>query len=192
VAERLMRPDMYSGWGVRTLSSGVAAYNPVSYHLGSIWPHDNSMIAAGLSRYGQDGPARRIFGALFEAAAGFASFRLPELFCGYARQGGESHPVHHPVACSPQAWAAGALPHVLWTLLGLRADATAGRLRVLRPVLPAWLDWVELVGVPVGSARVDLRFDRRGEDGRAALDARVRQGELIVEHVQEVLAAEAF
>jgi glycogen debranching enzyme len=192
VAERLMQADMFSGWGVRTLSSEVGAYNPVSYHLGSVWPHDNGLIAAGMRRYGQDAPALRIFGALFEAAAGFADFRLPELFCGYARQGGESHPVRYPVACSPQAWAAGALPHVLWTLLGLRADATARRLRVVQPVLPGWLDWVELVGVPVGSARVDLRFDRRGDDGRTELDARVRSGELTVEHVPRVLAPDAF
>jgi glycogen debranching enzyme len=192
VAERLMAPDLFSGWGVRTLSSEAGGYNPVSYHLGSVWPHDNGLIAAGLRRYGQDAPALRIFATLFEAAAGFTGFRLPELFAGYARQGGESHPVRYPVACSPQAWAAGALPHVLWTLLGLRADALAGRLRVVRPVLPEWLDWVELVGVPIGPARVDLRFDRRRADGRVQVDARVRQGDLTVEHLPELLPPDAF
>jgi glycogen debranching enzyme len=192
VAERLMAPDLFSGWGVRTLSSEAGGYNPVSYHLGSVWPHDNGLIAAGMRRYGQDAPALRIFATLFEAAAGFTAFRLPELFAGYARQGGESHPVRYPVACSPQAWAAGALPHVLWTLLGLRADALAGRLRVVRPVLPDWLDWVELVGVPVGPARVDLRFDRRRADGRVQVDGRVRHGTLTVDHLPELLPPDTF
>jgi glycogen debranching enzyme len=180
VAERLMRPDMFSGWGIRTLSAEARPYNPVGYHVGSVWPHDTALIAAGLRRYGHDRAALTLFSALFDAAAGFAAFRMPELFCGYARLEGETHPVRYPVACSPQAWAAGALPHALWTLLGLRADALTGRLRLVGPVLPDWLDWVELVGVPVGPARVDLRFTRR-PDGRAEPDARVTAGRLEVE-----------
>jgi glycogen debranching enzyme len=163
VAERLLAPDMFSGWGIRTLSTDAVAYNPISYHLGSVWPHDNGLIAAGLCRYGHGAAARRVFSALFDAAAGFRDYRLPELYCGYPRRDDEERPVRYPVACSPQAWAAGALPHVLWNLLGLRADALGGRLRVVHPCLPDQVDWLDLHGIKVGRADVDLRFERAGE-----------------------------
>lgn len=191
VAERLMQPDMFSGWGVRTLSSGATAYNPVSYHLGSVWPHDNGLIAAGLRRYGQDEPALRIFGALFQAAANFRDERLPELFCGFER-GEEQAPIRYPVACSPQAWAAGSLPHTLWTLLGLRADALERRLRVVRPRLPASLDWLEIEGVPVGDAVVDLRFEREGSDGPIRVRPTVHTGRLDVVHSEDLPAPDDY
>ena len=162
VSERLRQPDMFSGWGIRTLSSAEKAYNPISYHLGTVWPHDNALIAAGFERYGLDEAALAVFGALFDAAAGMNHYRLPELFSGYERREGEQRPVGFPVACSPQAWAAGAIPHVLWTTLGLRANAPENRLRIVRPVLPPWLDWLELQNIRVGKACLALRFERTG------------------------------
>jgi glycogen debranching enzyme len=184
VVERLMQPDMFSGWGVRTLSSEARAYNPLSYHLGSVWPHDNGLIIAGFCRYGYDAVALKILDALFTAASNFSEYRMPELYCGYQRQR-ERQPVRYPVACSPQAWAAGAIPHSLWTLLGLRANALHNTLRVVRPVLPLGLDWLEMKGVQVGASRVDLRFERAGQGGEVKVDWRVRQGDLKVVLVGE-------
>jgi glycogen debranching enzyme len=181
VAERLLGPDMFSGWGVRTLSSAEVTYNPMSYHLGSVRPHDNSLIVAGLRRYGLDAAALRICGGLFEAATRFRDFRLPELFCGFPRNDAENEPVQYPVACSPQAWASGALPHALWNLVGLSADAPAGVLHVIRPRLPTGMMDLALIGLPVGGARVDLRFQRRDDSGAADVESRVREGDIKVE-----------
>jgi glycogen debranching enzyme len=169
-----MQPDMFSGWGIRTLSSREKAYNPISYHLGTVWPHDNALIAAGLERYGQDEAADAVFSALVGAASGMSQYRLPELYSGYERREDEQRPVGFPVACSPQAWAAGAIPHVLWTTLGLRANAPEKRLRIVRPVLPPWLDWLELRNVRVGAACLALRFERTGDpEARGAQPATV-------------------
>ena len=120
-----------------------------------------------------------MFDALYQAATAFRHYRLPELYAGYARSESEDRPVSYPVACSPQAWAAGAIPHTLWNLLGLRAAALEHRLDVVRPRLPAWLDWLEIHGLRVGDARADLRFERRS-DGRAEVTAQVRTGHLTV------------
>jgi glycogen debranching enzyme len=162
VVRRLMAEDMWSGWGVRTLSSDHPAYNPFSYQTGSVWPHDNAMIISGLRAYGRDAEALTLASALFDAAAGFRDYRLPELFCGYARDPGGEPPVSYPVACSPQAWAAGAMPDVITSLLGLRADACARTVRV-DPVLPPWIDWIELDGLRLGTGTVDLRVERRSD-----------------------------
>jgi glycogen debranching enzyme len=181
VAARLTAEDTFSGWGIRTLASTARAYNPMSYHLGSVWPHDNALVLAGFRRYGHDGLALRVFEGLFQAATKFRSFRLPELFCGFPREASAYAPVRYPVACSPQAWAAGALPHALWSLLGLSPDASARHLTISRPCLPTWLPDVSLHGLRVGTALVDLRFVR-GPDGlRADVSSSVRDGELTVE-----------
>jgi glycogen debranching enzyme len=177
---RLTADDMFSGWGIRTLASTAAAYNPMSYHLGSVWPHDNALVLAGFRRYGYDGPALRIFDGLFEAATKFRSFRLPELFCGFARQATAQEPVRYPVACSPQAWAAGALPHALYSLLGLHPDASLKRLEIRRPRLPSWLPDVSVRDLRVGTARVDVHFRREADGPRANVDSSVRDGELTV------------
>jgi glycogen debranching enzyme len=174
-----MADDMFSGWGIRTLSSASAVFNPISYHLGSVWPHDNALIIAGFCRYEQEDAALRVFDALYEAAAAFRRYRLPELYAGYGRSESDDRPVNYPVACSPQAWAAGAIPHALWNLLGLRAAALAQRLDVVRPRLPAWLDWLEIHDLRVGDARADLRFERRA-DGHVDVAADVRAGRLTV------------
>jgi glycogen debranching enzyme len=192
VAERLLAEDMFSGWGVRTLSSEAAAYNPMSYHLGSVWPHDNGLILAGLLRYGLDAPALRIFHAVFEAATRFHEFRLPELFCGFPRRDAENQPVCYPVACSPQAWAAGALPHALWSLLGLSADAPAGTLTVVRPRLPPGVNDLALDALVVGEARVDLRFRRTDDRGAADVETQVRRGDVKVEVTETLPAPGAF
>jgi glycogen debranching enzyme len=167
---RLMADDMFSGWGVRTLATGAARYNPIGYHLGTVWPHDNSLIAAGFRRYGADEAACRIFTGIVEAAMYFESYRLPELFAGFAR-GPHSVPVRYPVACHPQAWAAGSVPLLLATLLGLEPDAFARRLRIVRPMLPDFIDRLHVRGLRVGAARADLAFTRA--DGRLAVDVQV-------------------
>src|SRR5262249_55794389 len=123
IAERLMSPDMFSGWGIRTLSKAAAAYNPMGYHLRSVGPHHHSIILAGLRRYGHDEPALRVFDALFDAATNSPNYQLPELYCGYDRTDSEHRPVGYPVACRPQAWASASLPYALWNLLGLSPDA---------------------------------------------------------------------
>jgi glycogen debranching enzyme len=166
--DRLMAPDMFSGWGVRTLSTEERAYNPMAYHLGTVWPHDNSILAAGFRRYGRDDEALRIFQGLFDAAFHFHAHQLPEVFCGFSRQEYEI-PINYPVACHPQAWAAGALPFLVVTLLGLEPDAFAQQLRIVRPLLPRGLDRLDVKRLRVGQATVDLAF-RRGKDG---IDAEV-------------------
>lgn len=160
---RLMADDMFSGWGVRTLSSQARGYNPIGYHLGTVWPHDNSIIAAGCRRYGSDDSALRIFQGLFDAAFHFREHQLPEVFCGFGREEYDI-PINYPVACHPQAWASGAIPFLLTTLLGVAPDAFAKRLRIVRPLLPKVLDRLDLRNLEVGQAIVDLHF-QRGEQG---------------------------
>jgi glycogen debranching enzyme len=157
--ERLMAEDMFSGWGIRTLSSAQRGYNPVGYHLGTVWPHDNSIIAEGFRRYGFDEAATRVFDGIVDAATHFDSYRLPELFAGYSKEA-YGVPVRYPVACHPQAWAAGSVPYMLQSLFGLVPEAFERRLRISRPRLPDFADRMRLSGVRVGDARVDLAFER--------------------------------
>jgi glycogen debranching enzyme len=178
VAERLMAPDMFSGWGVRTLSRDSPAYNPISYHNGSVWPHDNAIIAAGMKQYGFAGATERISTALFEAAADAADGRLLELYCGFHRDP-ELPVVPYPVACRPQAWAAAAPLMLLQAMLGISANASRATLTVDRPALPAWLRRVELKDLRVGDSRVDLAFTRRlGES--TAISLMKREGDVQV------------
>jgi glycogen debranching enzyme len=162
MARRLLAPDMFSGWGVRTLSKSAAAYNPMSYHNGSIWPHDNAIIGAGLKRYGFAKATNRLATAMFEMAVTVDDMRLPELFCGFTRRS-PNRPVAYPVACSPQAWAAGAPFLLLQAMLGISADAPANTINVNKPHLPGWLNTVELHDVRVGTSRVSVVFQRQGE-----------------------------
>jgi glycogen debranching enzyme len=173
VRDAMRGESMSSGWGVRTLGRGEAGFNPVGYHLGTVWPHDTAMIAAGLRSYGYDEDFRELFEALIDAASHVDQFRLPELFAGFSRAQFET-PVPYPVACHPQAWAAGAIPYLLTCGLGLRADGLDRTLRVRRPSLPRWVDRVEVEGLRVAGARVDLVFSRAVDGERVALtDARV-------------------
>ncbi|HET9682110.1 MAG TPA: glycogen debranching N-terminal domain-containing protein [Candidatus Limnocylindrales bacterium] len=170
VASRLLEEDVFAGWGIRTLSHDAAAFNPIGYHLGTIWPHDNGLIADGFRRYDLVEPMGKVAGALMEASTDFPQQRLPECFAGYDRRD-FGIPVRYPVACHPQAWAAGAVPHLLTSMLGLAADGFERRLTVDRPWLPGFMRHLELRGLRVGSASVDLAFDR--EDQRHGL-ARAR------------------
>jgi glycogen debranching enzyme len=180
VVRRFFEPDMWSGWGIRTLSAKNPAYNPFAYQLGSVWPHDNGLIALGMKRYGFAEEAARIARDISEAASYFASYRLPELYAGVAREEG-NFPVLHPAANVPQAWAAGSVFHLLQAILGLRGDAPHGRLLV-DPVLPRWLPEITLHELAIGGARVDLRFWRDGD--RTRWDASVREGRIEVEEEQ--------
>jgi glycogen debranching enzyme len=182
VAHRLLDEDMFSGWGIRTLSSGARAYNPMSYHLGSVWPHDNALILCGFLRYGLAAEALRIFDAVFDAATRFRDYRLPELYCGYAKRDSPEQPIRYPVACSPQAWAAGALPYALANLLGLRPEATTTRLHIVEPELPRLLEWLQLKNLRIGRSRLDIRWERAAR-GRLDVTWRVRDARLDVERV---------
>lgn len=162
VAKRLLQPDMFSGWGIRTMSKSSAGYNPMSYHNGTVWPHDNALIAAGLKRYGYHKQTNRIATAIFDAAVFVDYMRLPELFCGFTRRT-PNQPVSYPVACSPQAWAAGSPFLLLQSMLGLSAQAPQNLLTINSPVLPAWLNWVELRNLRVGDSTISLVFRREGE-----------------------------
>jgi len=164
VAERLMAPDMFSGWGIRTLSSASPAYNPMSYHNGSIWPHDNAIAAAGLKRYGFNAATGRIATALFDVASGARAYRLPELFCGFQRDGSRAI-IAYPVACIPQAWAAAAPFMLLQALLGISAHAPDNRLTVDQPLLPDWLSSLDIRDIRVGRSRLSLSFRRSGSGG---------------------------
>jgi glycogen debranching enzyme len=162
LAKRLLSPDMFSGWGVRTMSKAAAAYNPMSYHNGSVWPHDNALIAAGLKRYGFARSTNRVATALFDAAIQADYLRLPELFCGFTRRT-PNRPVSYPIACSPQAWAAGSPYLMLQAMLGISARAHQNLLTVNLPHLPTWLNTVEVRNLAVGNSRLSLVFRREGE-----------------------------
>ena len=159
VAEVLFRPASFSGWGIRTYAADQPGYNPIGYHTGTVWPHDTSLIAAGLKRYGFDDASNRLAGEVLEAAQQFPDFRLPELFCGFERADTMA-PVPYPVACSPQAWSAGAPFLFLATMLGLRAHADRRELELRHPHLPEWLGRVTLKDLRVGDASVDILFHR--------------------------------
>ncbi len=159
VADSLLGPAMWSGWGIRTLAEGQLAYNPLSYHDGTVWPHDNALCAMGLARYGRTSEAGQVLSGLWAAAQHFRRLRLPELFCGLSRGDGQ-FPVHYPVACSPQAWSSAAWFLLVRASLGLFADAPNHELRVERPRLPSWLDDLTLENVRVGDARATVRFMR--------------------------------
>ncbi|MGH8170314.1 MAG: amylo-alpha-1,6-glucosidase, partial [Steroidobacteraceae bacterium] len=162
------------------LSSREQRYNPLSYQLGSVWPHDNALILAGLKRYGCAAEAQQIFAALQDAAGGLRAHRLPELYAGFARGPYERHPVRYPVACSPQAWAAAAMPYALVSLLGLEPDALEHRLRIVDPRLPPGVDRLRLTRLRVGEALVDLSFLRSSDDN-VGVSWRVAQGPLLIE-----------
>jgi glycogen debranching enzyme len=163
VAHRLLAEDMWSGWGIRTLSERHPAYNPFSYQCGSVWPHDNAIIAAGLRRYGLDEQAARVARAIFDAAERFQSRRLPELFAGLPRDEG-GFPIQYLGANVPQAWAAGAVIQLLDALLGLTPDAANHQLH-LRPALPPWLETITIENLTIGSSTVDLQVRRNGDSG---------------------------
>ena len=159
MATRLFQPDMYSGWGLRTLSASHPAFNPMSYHNGSVWPHDNALIALGLGFYGRHSEASWILGALYDACSEMGSSRLPELYCGLQRGNG-MRPVRYPVSCSPQAWASGAFFMVLQGTLGLFPAASEGVLHVRTPALPDFLRELTITRLRIGGSSISLQFRR--------------------------------
>ncbi|HEY7801547.1 MAG TPA: amylo-alpha-1,6-glucosidase, partial [Dehalococcoidia bacterium] len=165
---RLMENDMFSGWGLRTLSGGNPRFNPIGYHLGSVWPHDNSIAAMGFKMYGFEDELNEVATALFDAAASFPYFRLPELFGGEMRSAHHA-PVPYPVACRPQAWAAGAFPLITQAILGLKPEAPEKRLRIVNPKLPYWLNTVQVRNLRVGAGSVTLQYRREGNDTRVEI-----------------------
>lgn len=179
VVQHLTAEDMFSGWGIRTLSTKERRANPIGYHLGTVWPHDNSIIAAGLRRYGFDSEAVDVLGGIVEAARYFEHYRLPEVFAGFSRKE-FAIPVRYPVACHPQAWAAGSVPFFLMTLLGLTPDAFSQKLRVVRPVLPKGVADLELKRIKVGDASVDLHF-RQSTSSTVEVDVRNNTAHVNVE-----------
>jgi glycogen debranching enzyme len=163
VAEGLLDAASFSGWGIRTLAETESRYNPMGYHTGSVWPHDNALIALGLARYGFNRLALPVFTGLFEAGTFFDLNRMPELFCGFSREPGAA-PVLYPVACSPQAWAAGSVFMLFQACLGLEIDAPRRTLRFRQPALPAAVDWVQIRDLVVGEATVDVLLERHESD----------------------------
>jgi glycogen debranching enzyme len=163
VARTLMSSASYSGWGIRTVSTAAARYNPMSYHNGSIWPHDNAMIAGGFARYDLGEHALTVLDGLFDASVSVDVHRLPELFCGFARRDGE-HPTLYPVACSPQAWASGSAFLMLQAVLGLEINAPQRLVRFTRSRLPAYLEEVRIRNLRIGPVEVDLALDRQEYD----------------------------
>ena len=160
LSETLLARDMFCGWGIRTLSSRHPVFNPMSYHDGSVWPHDNAIVVMGLSHYGLSHTALPVVTATQDAAAGARLNRLPELYCGLNRSGA-SQPVQYPVSCSPQAWASGALFMMFQGVLGILADAPGGALHIRNPVLPLSLAELTITNLRVGAGRVSLHFGRR-------------------------------
>lgn len=162
VADRIMSQDLFSGWGIRTLSTTAVSYNPLSYHNGSVWPHDNAIVCEGLRKIGRQKDVLRVLTAMYDAMRRQADFRLPELFCGFERSS-SSHPIDYPVSCRPQAWAAGAIFQMLRACINFGPDAPNKCLRIVDPVLPAWMTRLNLSGLKLGTAEVDLALRREGD-----------------------------
>ena len=178
VARHLFSSDFFSGWGLRTLAVGEPRFNPMSYHNGSVWPHDTALTALGLSYYGERAGVVKLTSALFEAATQL-EMRLPELFCGFPRAAGEP-PVAYPVACLPQAWAAGSVFMLLQACLGLTINGEGAEVEIRNPTLPIGIDRLNLAGLAVGDGSIDLTFER--QDGRVAVHSNSRGPRLRVRY----------
>ncbi len=158
-----MSEESFNGWGVRTVAATETRFNPMAYHNGSVWPHDNALIAAGMAAYGFKQGALKILGGLFDASLFLGLHRLPELLCGFPRRPGEG-PTLYPVACSPQTWSSVAVFLLLQSCLGLRIEAIRSRLSFSQPVLPPFLEHIEMKNLRIGDATVDLLLERHPKD----------------------------
>ncbi len=179
VAATLMSPQGFSGWGIRTIAEGEARYNPMSYHNGSVWPHDNGLIALGFCRYGLREPVLAILGGLLDAAQFMDVYRLPELFCGFARREGDA-PTRYPVACIPQAWSAASAFAVIGGLLGISFEPSSRRLYVNRPLLPPYVEELHVRGLSIGDDRMDLLLRRHLRDVAVNVVGKTGSAELVV------------
>jgi glycogen debranching enzyme len=179
VATTLLSDDFFSGWGIRTLATTESRYGPITYHNGSVWPHDNSIVGAGLAAYGHKDGTERILAALLDATNVLEFHRLPELYCGFPRRPGQG-PIEYPLACAPQAWAAGSVFLLLQACLGLRIEATQKRIVLERPRLPSFLREGHLRGIRAGDASVDLALYAHGEDTGVNVTRREGDVEVVV------------
>lgn len=177
LTQSLMSPELFSGWGIRTIASDERRFNPMSYHRGSIWPHDTAVIAAGLARHGAKAEAAQLLAALFDASLSMDLHRMPELFCGFPRRFGQA-PTQYPVACSPQAWAAGAVFLLVGAVLGLEVYAADNRVVLRNTYLPPFLKEVSIQRLRVGRASVDLTLRRHASDVGMTVDR--KQGDVEV------------
>ncbi len=178
-AQTLMDPNSFSGWGVRTVAMSEVRYNPMSYHNGSVWPHDNALIAAGFAAYGFKDEVERILTGMFDASLFMEFHRLPELFCGFQRRGGEG-PTQYPLACAPQSWAAGAAFLLLQSCLGITVRGSQREVRVVHPRLPPSLQEIRITGLRVADAVTDLLCQRRGEDVNISLTRKAGDFDLVI------------
>ena len=181
VTVQLLSSRFTSGWGIRTLATGEVRYNPMAYHNGSIWPHDTSLCAAGISRYGGRTQVVQVLNEIFEVANHFA-MRLPELYCGFPRIAGQG-PVPYPVACLPQAWSSGSVFMLLQASLGVRIDGRRKEVHIERPLLPIGIESLSIRDLPVGDARIDLEFHRIGEEVVAVPAKHVDGGVRVLAHL---------
>jgi glycogen debranching enzyme len=177
VVRKLLSPALSSGWGIRTLAAKQKPFDPLGYHTGSVWPHDNALIAHGMKLYGFDAEAMKVIDQLSMAGVFFPLARYPELFCGFSRDE-VPLPVEYPVACRPQAWSSGAPLLMLRSYGGISADAPENKLYIVRPRLPDWLESIEIIGMRVGTARLDLVFTSR--DGVTATQVPRKEGDIEV------------
>jgi glycogen debranching enzyme len=175
--QNLLEPTSFSSWGIRTVAASEVRYNPMSYHNGSVWPHDNAIIAQGLARYGMGELALQVFGGLFDASLYIDLKRIPELFCGFERRAGEG-PTLYPVACAPQSWAAGAVFLLLQACTGLSVEGVESRVSFAHPLLPEFLREVHIDNIKVGGATVDVRLQRHQTD--VGVEVPSRQGKVQV------------
>ncbi len=175
VGATLLAPESFSGWGVRTVAEGEARYNPMSYHNGTIWPHDNAIAAMGLARYGMKRAAATIAEGLYDASQFMDLHRLPELFCGFSRRHPGEGPTIYPVACSPQAWSSASAFYLLKACLGLSFRVEEPRIRLLNPLLPAFVDELQLLDLRIGDTVVDINLERH--DAEVAVQVIRKQGE---------------
>lgn len=181
VGAQLMSDRFCNGWGIRTLAEGQARYNPMSYHNGSVWPHDTSLCAAGIARYGARGSVAQLLNQIFETAIHF-NMRLPELYCGFARAAGQA-PVPYPVACLPQAWASGSAFLLLQSSLGIDIDGHAKTVHITRPVLPQGIEAVTVSSLAVGDVDIDIEFRKLGEEVVAVPARHVQGGVRVLAHL---------
>jgi len=180
VAATLMEDDSFSGWGVRTVSSSERKYNPISYHNGSVWPHDNAILSIGLSNYGDSLAAARLLDSHFEASSFFELNRLPELMCGLHRRPGEG-PTLYPVACSPQAWSAGSAFMLLQASLGLSINASEQRVVLNRPALPDSVSSLRIDSLQLGDSQVDLEVERVGHEVKVTVEHADQRLDVVVQ-----------
>ena len=173
MARSLLQPSFYSGWGIRTVAEGEARYNPMSYHNGSIWPHDNAIVAQGFGRYGHKRAIAAVFEDLVRAGTYMDQRRIPELYCGFRRRTGRG-PTLYPTACAPQAWASGALLSLLPAMLGLEFDCAGRQIRLVNPMVPATAGDIVVRNLSVGSARADFALHH---DSRTAVSLEVLRAE---------------